>query len=482
MSEAMKRLILSLLVFATFASCTDTPKQIGALRQKTLSEVHNDISVDCGTLDRDYADYHKYKEYLEPLGVRYIRLQAGWAKTEKVKGVYDFAWLDAIIDDAVSRGLEPWLQLSYGNPIYPGGGTVFLNGGWPRSKEAVEAWKRWARATAERYKGKVHQWEIWNEPDGPVRKKGADPTEIADLVIISARIIKDVDPDAKIAAFGLAGPRYTNGSEPIIADLAKKLKANNEEHLIDWITYHGYQYVPEDSYFIDGVSLRNILKRHNYDVAIWQGECGAPSVGYMGGALKEYTWNEQTQAKWDIRKAMNDHGNGVRTSFFAIADMNYSSNDAIKIKNHKGILATDAKNKVKRPKVVYHAIRNLVSVFDNLNNICDKSGVEIIFAPIHNIDSKPVYYLFEDDATTLQSLVVWQGGNAPYYSECNDYAEIAIKKFNCKEPVCIDLLNGVVYDLPYCKFGKNFKFKKVPYYDSPMVICDKSLIGIQPLK
>jgi hypothetical protein len=228
--------------------------------------------------------------------------------------------------------------------------------------------------------------------------------------------------------------------------------------------------------------LRKILKRHNYDVAIWQGECGAPSVGYMGGAISEYDWNEQTQAKWDIRKMMNDHGNGVRTSIFSIADMNYGNSDAIKIKNLKGIVATRTKNNtVARPKMAYHAIRNFVSVFDNLNKVCENPSIEIS-APIYNSESKVMHYLFEDDGTALQSLVVWQGGNIPYYTLCNEYAEISIKNFNCKEPICIDLLTGVIYDLPHCKFGKNFKFKSVPYYDSPMVICDKSLVDVLPLK
>lgn len=476
-----KFLFLALSLMIVTACNNDAPKQIGTLRQKTLSEVHNNLSIDCGTLDRGYADYHQYKKYLEPLGIRYVRLQAGWAKTEKVKGVYDFAWLDAIIDDAISRGLEPWLQLSYGNPIYSGGGTIYLNGGWPTSKEAVAAWERWAKATAERYKGKVHQWEIWNEPDGHIRRHGADPTGIVDLAIISARIIKSVDPDAKIAAFGLVSPRRTNTCEAIISDLAKRLKAGNEEHLIDWITYHGYHYIPEDSYFVDGDSLRSVLKRCNYDVAIWQGECGAPSMGYMGGALGNYDWNEQTQAKWDLRKVMNDHGNGVRSSFFAMSDMNYSSSDAIKIKNLKGIVATGANNKVRRLKRAYYAIRNLVSVFDNLDKVCDNSGVELS-APIYNADSKSMAYLFEDGDTALQSLVIWQGGNIPYYCEWKDSAEISIDKFNCKEPVCIDLLNGVVYEVSYRKFGKSFKFKRVPYYDSPVVICDKSLVDLLPLK
>ena len=475
----MKKLALCLLVFTTFAAYAErVPKQIGTLHQKTLSEVKNDLAIGCETLDRDYADYNKYKEYLEPLGMRYIRLQAGWAKTEKIEGVYDFAWLDAIINDAVSRGLEPWLELSYGNPIYPGGGTIFLNGGWPTSKVAIEAWMRWVKASAERYKGKVHQWEIWNEPDNTVRYNNADPKSIVDLTIATARVIKSIDPDAKIAAFGLAVPRYAAYTEPIIFDLAKKLKANNEEHLIDWITYHGYQYVPEDTYFIDGVALRNTLKRCNLNVAIWQGESGAPSVGYMGGALAEYSWTEQTQAKWDIRKMMNDHGNGVRTSIFSIADMNYGKKDEIKVKNLKGILATRASNKVSRPKIAYHAIRNFVSVFDNLDKVCDKSGIEVS-APVQSAKSKPLYYLFEDSETAMQSLVVWQGGDVPIYSECKNCAEITIDAFNCKEPVCVDLLTGVIYDLPHRKLGKKFKFKNVPYYDSPIVICDRSLISVE---
>ena len=480
----MKKLALCLLVLTNITIVSyaeDLPKQIGTLRQKTLSEVKNDLAIGCETLDRDYADYQKYKEYLEPLGMRYIRLQAGWAKTEKVEGVYDFAWLDSIINDAVSRGLEPWLELSYGNPIYPGGGTIFLNGGWPTSKVAIEAWLRWVKASAERYKGKVRQWEIWNEPDNTVRYNNADPAGIVDLTIATARIIKSVDPDAKIAAFGLAVPRYAAYAEPIIFDLAKKLKANNEEHLIDWITYHGYQYIPEETYFIDGVALRNTLKRCNYDVAIWQGESGAPSVGYMGGALAEYSWTEQTQAKWDIRKMMNDHGNGVRTSIFSIADMNYGKKDEIKVKNFKGILATRASNKVSRPKIAYHAIRNFVSVFDNLDKVCDKSGIEVS-APIYNANSMPLYYLFEDNETAMQSLVIWQGGNVPIYCECQNCAEITIEKFNCKEPVCVDLLTGVIYDLPYRKLGKRFKFNNAPYYDSPILICDKSLLEVQALK
>lgn len=477
----MKRFLTLLAVSLTFVACSeavDYPTAIGKLKTKQLSEVHNNLAVGCETLDRDYADYHAYKEYLAPLGMRYIRLQAGWAKTEQKPGVYDFAWLDAIIDDAVSRGLEPWLELSYGNPIYPGGGTKFLMGGWPTSKVAVEAWCNWVRASAERYKGKVHQWEVWNEPDITIRRNNYDPQEIVDLAILTSRIIKEVDPTAKIAVYGIASGREVATADILIGSLAAKLKSTGEEHLVDWVSYHGYQYEPELSYFIDGDSLRKVLRRHNFDIDIWQGESGAPSVGYMGGALGEYDWSEQTQSKWDIRKMMNDHGNGVRTSIFSISDMNYSANDEVKMKNYKGLLSTDENSKVIRPKMAYYAVQNFVAVFDNLDLPCDIQGIKVDVSAVTTPHRKLVY-LFSDRESELQSIVLWRGGATPIDGAWSDVVSVEVANFNCKKPLCVDLLTGVVYKIPYRKEGDNFIFDAVPYYDSPVVVCDRSLVEVE---
>ena len=477
----MKRFLTLLAVSLALVACSeavDYPTAIGNLKTKQLSEVHNNLAVGCETLDRDYADYHAYKEYLAPLGMRYIRLQAGWAKTEQKLGVYDFAWLDAIIDDAVSRGLEPWLELSYGNPIYPGGGTKFLMGGWPTSKVAVEAWCNWVRASAERYKGKVHQWEVWNEPDITIRRNNYDPQEIVDLAILTSRIIKEVDPTAKIAVYGIASGREVATADILIGSLAAKLKSTGEEHLVDWVSYHGYQYEPELSYFIDGDSLRKVLRRHNFDIDIWQGESGAPSVGYMGGALGEYDWSEQTQSKWDIRKMMNDHGNGVRTSIFSISDMNYSANDEVKMKNYKGLLSTDENSKVIRPKMAYYAVQNFVAVFDNLDLPCDTQGIKVDTSAVTTPHRKLVY-LFSDRESELQSIVLWRGGATPIDGAWSDVVSVEVANFNCKKPLCVDLLTGVVYKIPYRKEGDNFIFDAVPYYDSPVVVCDRSLVEVE---
>ena len=73
--------------------------RIGTLRPRSVSEVGpSNWTLGCETLDRDFADFEKYKAFLAPLGIQTIRLQAGWAKCEREKGRHDFAWLDQIID------------------------------------------------------------------------------------------------------------------------------------------------------------------------------------------------------------------------------------------------------------------------------------------------------------------------------------------------------------------------------------------------
>src|SRR5690606_24574412 len=89
---------------------------VGNIRPRHARNIHGSTwSVGGETLDREFAIYSKYKDWLGPLGVKAVRLQAGWARTEKVKGVYDWAWLDEPVYDAISQGVRPWINVSYGN-------------------------------------------------------------------------------------------------------------------------------------------------------------------------------------------------------------------------------------------------------------------------------------------------------------------------------------------------------------------------------
>lgn len=439
---------------------------IGQLVPKTVSEIKaENLTVGCEVLDRDYTDYDEYKTYLPALGMKKIRLQAGWAKTEKKKGVYDFAWLDHIIDDAISRGMQIWLQTSYGNPIYSGGGTTNLGGGMPVSKEAKQAWNKWVEAMATRYLGKVHEWEIWNEPD---LSEEIPAEDIVDMNIRTAEIIKKVDPNARIAGFAFC----TLNGKLLDACLSLVQKAGKLD-LFHWISYHGYEYRPENSYK-SVMNFRQIIDKYAPRIKLRQGENGAPSKGHMGGALDNYDWTEISQAKWDLRRLMGDHGHDVESSVFSIIDMAYptGTNKYVAKLNVKGLIQSDMTKKVMRPKLAYHAVQHYATLFDNFcNRISDFT---------FDCEEKQnfAHYLYSN-AENKTSLIIWNQQKAPLNDNEIQYIDFKLDKCNFSNPVWIDLLTGWIYEIPSSSFIKKdgmYTFYKVPAYDSPIVITDKSNI------
>ena len=465
---------LSIIVFFTtlfWAAACSSPKDNFTIANVPLRDLDNDLHIGCECLDRDYADWDSYKEYLIPLGMKYIRIQAGWAKTEKRPGVYDFAWLDHIIDDAVSMGLEPWLQTSYGNPIYEGGGTPYLAGGWPMSGEALTAWDNWVEEMAVRYHGKVHTWEIWNEPElflepEPYieatefgeRREGVFESLI-DLHVRTAGIIKRHDPDASIAALAMARLNPAFLDEVLCA-----LKADGSDSLFDWVTYHGYRYRPEDMYpQVD--SLQAVLSAHSDRIRLWQGETGAPSKGHTGGALTNYEWSETSQAKWDLRRIISDHGRGIRTGVFCISEMNNGANDYVKKKNTKGILQTDDSNRVLRPKEAWYALCNLTTLYQFLDETLP-SGEIVTPEGMHC--SK---FLFRDKETGVTSAVIWDDSAIPSDTQAEHGSDVTLP-FKLRHPVSVDIRTGLVHRL---KADGNI-MHGVPLYDSPVMITERKIL------
>lgn len=160
--------------------------QIGYLATKNAHEIKSSPwSIGCETLDRDYGDFKQYKEYVGQLGVKHARIQSGWAKCEKEKGIYDFAWLDSIVYGLLEEGVEPWISLSYGNPIYKSEFT--LGAGVFTDDETM--WMKYVEATVSRYKDVVNEWEIWNEPN-----HRESPLAYANLLINSIETVKKVQP------------------------------------------------------------------------------------------------------------------------------------------------------------------------------------------------------------------------------------------------------------------------------------------------
>ena len=133
-------------------------EQIGSVTTAASRELANPAwSVGCETLDREYAEFAAYKPYVGELGVGAARLQSGWARCEKQKGKYEFAWLDEAVDGLVEQGVKPWMCLSYGNPLY--GAAKGLGSRIFTDEETMRAWEKYVTAVVRRYKGRVAEWE-----------------------------------------------------------------------------------------------------------------------------------------------------------------------------------------------------------------------------------------------------------------------------------------------------------------------------------
>ncbi|TDB67530.1 GH39 family glycosyl hydrolase [Arundinibacter roseus] len=459
-------------------------KRIGTIKPKTTDQIQSsNWIIGCETLDRDLTDYEQYKEYLVPLGIKRLRMQAGWAKTEKKKGVYSWEWLDKIVNDAHARGLKPWLETSYGNPIYPGGGGVNLSAGIPTSPEALAAWDAWVEALVRRYKDKVDEWEVWNEPnfgDNTINL----PEKVAELNIRTAEIIKRMQPHARISGLSM-GHIDLNYADVFFKTIHEKGKMS----LFDNVTYHDYVYNPDSNY--GKVSdLRRVLDRYAPQVNLRQGENGAPSMGGANrGAIGDYDWSEVSQAKWIMRRMLGDLGHDIESSILGIIEMNYGATSGpITRMNVKGIIESDTSKRAIRPKMAYYAMQHVASVFDDqlvrIKNLHDthNTNAPVAAGSVHynkGTDRSLSVYAYEHKSTKNQVFALWMDECIPTNSNTTKTINFTILNSDFDQPVYVDMLTGAVYELPDSQqviSGNKRTFKNIPVYDSPILIVDRSLI------
>ena len=345
-------------------------KARGKVKTKRAADIeYSRLGIGFEKLDRDVFDPEKAYDKLANIGVKWVRVQSGWQKTEKKKGVYDFTWLDKIVDNIIARDMTPWICVCYGNAIYGGLATeVFGAVGCPpiHTEEQRKAWYSYCVALAKHYKGRVSHFEVWNEPDGrPCWKHGPSGSELGKFTVETADALREGNPDCYIIGAALAKIRI-----PYLTDAFKEGMADK----IDAISFHSYKY--DDRNLKPAISaLRGMAKLYNPKLEIIQGESGAQSRPNGHGALKEGAWTPRKQCKHMLRHLITDLGMGVKfTSYFSCMDMM----EALKGKNgdvssykdygYFGVLGAEFdENGVAigeySPKPSYYTLSYLASIF-----------------------------------------------------------------------------------------------------------------------
>ena len=491
-------------------------KRIGTLRPRSADEIKGSSwTLGCECLDRDFTDFDQYKDYIVPLGIKEIRLFAGWAKCERKPGVFDFAWLDHCVDWANEHNINVLMDISYGNPIYKGAGGAGLANGTPNTPEGLAHWDEWVRRLGEHYKGRVRDYAMWNEPDNGGMNS---PAVIADLNVRTARILKRIMPDCRLHGLSLA-----RNTPDYLEECLKEIAKLDGIDLFDTFIYHGYAYNPDSSY----ERVRGLIKvcaKYAPKAKMRQGENGCLSEWSDRLALNNYPWSEESQAKWDMRRMLGDLGHGCGSSVYSICDLQYhgpySPYDYL---NRKGLVRCNAKCQVYQIKKAYYAVQNVASLFDDslalakepkvrTNDRClslyefvkDGSLPLFVFWDHGLVLSKRVRVSVDDgtgrttaynrvDGVKVRNLEqVWdkdgyldqrvrRHDGIPSDSFTTRSAMFEWDGSPLKEPVWVDLYTGAVYEIPAKRqivHSCGVSMVRIPVYDSPCVVTELAALDL----
>ncbi len=151
-----------------------------------------------------------------------------WTNIETSKGVFDWTNLDKAVSNANQNGVTDFLMVLSGTP------TWATNQRNPISLPAPNAsgvpanmadWDDWVRAVATRYKGKITNYQPWNEANLKTFYTGT-PAQMAELTKRAHDIIKSIDPSATIVAPS-TGLRLNGALQRFYPKFLQELKARN---------------------------------------------------------------------------------------------------------------------------------------------------------------------------------------------------------------------------------------------------------------
>ncbi|CAM3032738.1 hypothetical protein [Cupriavidus taiwanensis] len=485
---------------------------LGRIKPRTTAELRADgltshLMIGGETTDRNFSVFSNWREFLNPLGTTKVRIQSGWNDIEQTittPATYSFAKLDEIIDGAIEQKHEPMVFLGYGN-VRPGCtdcGGAGLGGSFPTGA-GKERFLKFVEATVTRYKDKVTDWQIWNEPT-----KDLDTYKM--LIVDTARLIKQIQPNAKLTIGSWYTVHYALSCLENCNDSAEVQDARNYiltslKYFHDnkgptvpsedvYVAFHPYTMnVDYDQNPWDARSMENFLALvHGYGFKPRMDENGAPSTPCMTYAMCDSgtrAWTEKNQAKYNLRRVLGDLARGIETSMFTISDLHY--NDA---KNTKGLLTTgvwdpnldtpflNGDQRVAGKKIAYGAFQNVTALFD--------SRMEPV--PEHGCTAPAGYtaHAWRQRKGGVEATVigVWKKTKLPVPDTAEPRAVVQV---SCNgigfgglaatgaAPRYVDMMDGRVYDMPAGTISANAPAAvtmSVPVADWPALVVDARVL------
>lgn len=287
-------------------------------------------------------------------GIKFVRMDLGWAGIERTKGAYDWSACDELTAHLAKRGLRAIYILDYSNPLYeesvvtrnPVSGEEHRDTASPQHPESVAAFAHWAAAAAARYREQRVIWEIWNEPNITFWKPKPEVSQYNTLALETCRAIRAVEPKATII-----GPAT---SEIPLSFFEQHFACGVLEYL-DAVSVHPYRNYakPPETAAAEYAKLRELIAKHapppKRDLPILSGEWGYAS--HTKGVSLD------SQAAFAARQQLVNLLHGLPLSIWY--DWKNDGPDPAEREHNFGLVTAQLE-----PKPAYRAIRALTTALD----------------------------------------------------------------------------------------------------------------------
>jgi hypothetical protein len=186
------------LLLAAAASPGDRSDAAGAEKRTTPLQ----LGVTVFGMWRDWDMLGVLLDRARDSGSPWLRVDMGWCTLEEAGPGVIASWyqgrLDAVVAGAQARGLR--LLVDVGCAPGWAGGTTYNS--YPNDPGQFE---RVAHYLAQRYRGRVAAWEIWNEPDCIGGCPSGSPEKFVGVLRAGYRGFKAADPAATVVSGGTSG-------------------------------------------------------------------------------------------------------------------------------------------------------------------------------------------------------------------------------------------------------------------------------------
>lgn len=216
-------------------------------------------------------------------GGTWLRTDLPWSEISWGPGHMDWTRYDRVIDGARARGLQVIAVVGTMPPhLRPAGAPVSYG---PRTDGERAAFAEFTRQAAERYRGRVSHYEVWNEPN---LDQGWAPTPSPWSYV---RLLRAVTPAIKSACGScvvMTGGTGGAGSGPDInpIDWYRAIYAQNPQGLFDAVAVHPFYAVSYHRWYgslYSVAEIRGLMDANGHaGMPMWATEIGVGSGGDSG--------------------------------------------------------------------------------------------------------------------------------------------------------------------------------------------------------